>query len=79
MSEKVSSVFFKTVTDVDYFIGCGTLFPAFGPAKAKACLSNSDRGFGTTRSPADEQRSRCLAATAVTGIHSSARYNGEVA
>ena len=45
-------------------------------AKTKACLPNSDRGFGTTRFPADEERGRCLAATAVTGKHSSARCDG---
>ena len=38
-------------------------------------LANSDQGFSTTRLPADEERSRCLAAAAVTGIHSSARYD----
>ena len=74
LSENVSSdVFLKTATDVDDFIVCGRLFRACGPAKAKARLPNSDRGFGTTRFPADEERSRCLAATTVTGIHSSTR------
>ena len=57
-------------------IVCGKLFHACGPAKARARLPNSDRGFGTTRFLADEKRSHCLAATAVTGIHSSARYDG---
>ena len=68
-----SVVFFKTATDVDDFIDCGRLFHACGPAKVKAHLSHSDRGFGTTRMPADEERSRCLAATAVILMHSSAR------
>ena len=51
---------FKTATDVDDFIVCGRLFHACGPAKAKARLPNSDRGFATTRLPADEERSRPL-------------------
>ena len=42
------------------------MFHVCGPAKAKACLPNFDRGFGTTRLPAGEERRRCLAATAVT-------------
>ena len=77
LSEKVClEMFLKSATDVDDFIVCGRLFHACGPAKAKARLPNSDRGFGTTRFPADEEHSRFLAATEVTGIHSSARYDG---
>ena len=71
LSERMClQMFLKSATDVDDFIVCGRLFHACGPAKAKAHPPNSDRRFGTTRFPADEERSRCLAATAVTGIHS---------
>ena len=69
-------VFLKTATDINDFIICGRLFHACSPAKAKARLPNSDRGFGTTRLSVDVEHSRCLAVTAVTGIHSSARYDG---
>ena len=69
-------LFLKSATDVDDFLVCGRLFHACGPANAKARLPNSVRGFGTTRLPADEERSCCLAATTVTGIYSSARYDG---
>ena len=70
-----SDGYFKTATDVDDFIVCGRLFHACGPVKAKACLPNSDRGFGTTILPVDEKCCHCLAAITVTGIRSSARYD----
>ena len=75
LSEKMSSVAFKAATDVDDFNVCGRLFHACGPAKAKPRLPNSVRDFGTTRLPVDEERSHCLVATTITGIHSSARYD----
>ena len=65
----------KTATDVDDFIACDRLFHACGPAKAKARWPNYDQHFRTTRLPADEERSSCLAATTVTEIHCSGRYN----
>ena len=71
-----SVVFFNSAIDVDDFIVCGRLFHTCGSAKAKERLPNSDRGFSTTKLPEDDERSHCLAATTVTGIHSSARYNG---
>ena len=71
-----SVVFLKTATNVDDFIVCGRSFHACGPAKAKARLPNSVQGFGTTRLSAAEERNHCLAATAIIGIHSSARYDG---
>ena len=71
-----SDVFLKIATDIDDFINYGRLFHVCSPAKAKACLPNSDRGFGTIRLPADEERSRCFASTAVTVIYSSARSDG---
>ena len=72
MSEKMCPTLFflKTATDVDNFVVCGRLLHTCGPAKVKACLPNS------ARLPEDVERSRCLAATAATGIHSSARYDG---
>ena len=72
---RVCRCFLKAANDVDEFIVCCRLLHACGPAKTRAHLPNSVRGFGTTRLPADEERSRFLAATAVTGIHSSARYD----
>ena len=66
----------KTATDVDDFVACDRLFHACGSAKVKARWPNNDRQLCTTRLPADGERSSCLAATAVTEIHCSGRYNG---
>ena len=62
MSEKknLQLFFFKMATVDNHFIVCGRLFHACGLAKAKARLLNSDRGFDTTRLPADEELGRLL-------------------
>ena len=72
----MSSVVFMTATEADGFIVYGRLLHAYSPAKAKARLPNSNRGFCAIRLTTDEERRRCLTATTVTEMHTSARYVG---
>ena len=76
LSEKMSVCSLKTATDAHDFIICGRVFNVCGLAMAKACLPNSDRGLGIIRLPADGECNRCLAATTVTDMHMSTRYDG---
>ena len=76
LSEKMFlQMFFEDSYRCRWFYRLWQTVPCVRSSEGKSSLANSDRGFDT-RFPTDEERSRWPAATTVTGIHSSVRYDG---